>query len=577
MKTLNLSALSLLLFLNTAGLAQAQSAPDLRDILKETGSSTATFNCTASKSMFESNNKLGGLDAIFNFDGDSGKGTKTFKTYTREAAQRALDNGYNYAIMAPLSIGNYRNQREVVYYGWGVARKGTQYGDERRSYNLGCTGLDDVAAFDLMWDARTEESIGDEGTLIDLRLLNDTLDLGLTVPARSRKIHDIRYKIPGDRERIAAQFDVKQKSASCRTPLSPVSLRQFKPSDSARNRAEETACLEKYRAEAKAVDWDRFPLFVKDTKTESATRGYVLNRPDSTDPKSDEMDNALWGKGWVDLSDDFQSASDLLIHNPSQNLLLIASQNLTETEAIDRAVFLTSDIYMSEKKTGIALNDKTSYYRGRFDTKARAMTAKRLKNAERANRSSGGISDRKIEYKQRDIARAEERLNELRAGDDEATIAQMKAAVSGFPGAEFDADEMRKQLKDVRDANIKARESKLTKLRSELAEMTAQQANERSAQATQNAQGQAKATQNIRPSEETATTSADKGIYRAFETYSTVFIVKTNSLSASSRCRDDYLVCADKLQAYNALGDQVGKSGFTPLSLPVGYEPYEMR
>lgn len=76
------------------------------------------------------------------------------------------------------------------------------------------------------------------------------------------------------------------------------------------------------------------------------------------------------------------------------------------------------------------------------------------------------------------------------------------------------------------------------------------------------------------PSGATGREKSEKGIYNAFETYSTVLILETSNLSHSSTCRDEFLVCADKLQAYNAIGPRLGKSGFTQMSEPAGYKPY---
>jgi len=74
----------------------------------------------------------------------------------------------------------------------------------------------------------------------------------------------------------------------------------------------------------------------------------------------------------------------------------------------------------------------------------------------------------------------------------------------------------------------------------------------------------------VRPSE--SKTGERKGIYRAFENYRNVLIL--NAPKSFNKCRSEYLVCADKLQAYNKLGARLNVKGFTPYSTPTGYEPY---
>lgn len=46
-------------------------------------------------------------------------------------------------------------------------------------------------------------------------------------------------------------------------------------------------------------------------------------------------------------------------------------------------------------------------------------------------------------------------------------------------------------------------------------------------------------------------------------------------INNSSFCFSSAVVCADKMQAYTALGERLQVRGYIPLSPPVGYEPYE--
>jgi len=145
----------------------------------------------------------------------------------------------------------------------------------------------------------------------------------------------------------------------------------------------------------------------------------------------------------------------------------------------------------------------------------------------------------------------------------------MKAAVAAFPGAPFDEDALRKQLQTARNLSIQSREGKLAKLRTELAALEGKKS------VTSTTTSSPTENTNLLPSESRSLRRLEKAIYRAFETNRTVFVLEGDTRLSTSKCYDYYLLCADKLQAYNALGPRVGKAGFTPLAAPSGYKPYE--
>lgn len=157
----------------------------------------------------------------------------------------------------------------------------------------------------------------------------------------------------------------------------------------------------------------------------------------------------------------------------------------------------------------------------------------------------------------------------MRQQDDEATIAQTKATLAAFPDAKFDENAMRKQLKAVRETNIQAQERKLAKLRSELSALQNQAPEASTPGTTTILQAEQE------PSQTVTNSNRLKGLYHAFETYQNVLIISASGLGSTSTCIDSYLFGADKLQAYNAIGPRLCKAGFSPLTAPTGYKPYE--
>lgn len=65
-----------------------------------------------------------------------------------------------------------------------------------------------------------------------------------------------------------------------------------------------------------------------------------------------------------------------------------------------------------------------------------------------------------------------------------------------------------------------------------------------------------------------------KGISYAMENYATVVYVFGGNYGI---CLDGKDICADKLKAYNTLGERLNVRGFTPLSTPESYKPYTQR
>jgi len=461
---------------------------------------------------------------------------KQRKKFGIKAAEAALNAGYNYIIIAPLRTRYAYDVKDVVIGGGiSAAEKVERRYNHRTEIVQDCAAIDDVAALNLIWKDSLPSRLGSNEKgyeIVDIREFIRTLDGENAIVSRPRspKISEIHYKKIGDRERIAAQLPVMAAAGKCRFNLKPQSLQVFKRNGQLRDRA----------AEKKAIQSD------------------------------------IWGEGWIDLSPNLNSPSGTFFFHPYKTTYLIASNTLDETAVIDHAVFLSAGRRLDDRNNSLALKDKTEEFRSKFESAKRSLLGKQQKTGQkldRANNSEVRSQNRKVEYKQRDITELEQRIDEMRQQDDEATIAQMKTSMAAFPGAKFDETALRKQLQTVREANIQAKERKLAELRRELTSLQEQQSLQ-GQQSTPLPQSVSTPTEpKLRPSQESSFSDRSKGIYYAFETYQNVLVVEAGSV-AGTRCQDYYLLCADKLQAYNAIGPRLGKSGFTPLTAPSGYKPW---
>ncbi len=68
--------------------------------------------------------------------------------------------------------------------------------------------------------------------------------------------------------------------------------------------------------------------------------------------------------------------------------------------------------------------------------------------------------------------------------------------------------------------------------------------------------------------------NTSKAIAYATENYKTVVYVTAGNYTGCLKGKD---ICADKLKAYNTLGERLNVRGFTPLSTPKSYKPYTPR
>lgn len=511
---------------------------------------------------------------------------KQRKKFGIKAAEAALNAGYNYIIIAPLRTRYAYDVKDVVIGGGiSAAEKVERRYNHRTEIVQDCAAIDDVAALNLIWKDSLPSRLGSNEKgyeIVDIREFIRTLDGENAIVSRPRspKISEIHYKKIGDRERIAAQLPVMAAAGKCRFNLKPQSLQVFKRNGQLRDRAAEKKCLETHRSSAETVNWVDFPLSVTATKNTLATKGYTLNRPRTSGTTNSRQGKAIqsdiWGEGWIDLSPNLNSPSGTFFFHPYKTTYLIASNTLDETAVIDHAVFLSAGRRLDDRNNSLALKDKTEEFRSKFESAKRSLLGKHQKTGQkldRANNSKVRSQNRKVEYKQRDITELEQRIDEMRQQDDEATIAQMKTSMAAFPGAKFDETALRKQLQTVREANIQAKERKLAELRRELTSLQEQQSLQ-GQQSTPLPQSVSTPTEpKLRPSQESSFSDRSKGIYYAFETYQNVLVVEAGSV-AGTRCQDYYLLCADKLQAYNAIGPRLGKSGFTPLTAPSGYKPW---
>ncbi len=80
--------------------------------------------------------------------------------------------------------------------------------------------------------------------------------------------------------------------------------------------------------------------------------------------------------------------------------------------------------------------------------------------------------------------------------------------------------------------------------------------------------------QQERLSQDVASSGMNKAMYRALEDFKTVIYLDSYEAYEHTFCKGQYIVCADKLTAYNTLGPRVVGSTFKPLSIPARYSPY---
>ena len=502
-----------------------------------------TYDC------YQKKRKWGGLIGALG-SSDEGK----HKTMAVAAAREALDRGYNYVVLGPLQQVEDRYQStttnwEIVGTGFGADGLGMFGGIvtapvtrtrkiSKPRHFLACRGVDDIDAFRIMWDEQPAYRPKPFETLVDIRSLLTALGPEVEgsdytpPPPREPLISASHFRQPGDRERLIRQLDVMRAAATCRREHSTFdSARAATLPQSADQSAAMDACLESLRDEASASGWERFPLFVDDGRTRVAERGYTLTRPAPREATPGALkvdaravDPALWGEGWVKPPTDLAAFDGrVLIRDDGagrkRELMVVGTNTGTVEDLYDVAMFLTAQESMGDPNPGIGLSDATPTYRRQFDRDTSNLRERAAYSA-----SLDATQQRQLEEQRRELERSFKMMESYRS-----------------------------QMGSEEWANFVANHDLM------LADLDRQQAE---------MSGENPVTVAASASEE----GDRKGIYRMFETYANVLIVNGRSIT---RCSEQYYeACADKLQAYNAVGPRVVGAGFVPLSRPPSYQAF---
>jgi len=530
------------------------------------------FDCTYQKKM-SSVDKLG--EGVLKEVTDSRR-----KKYAIKAAKQALEAGYNYAYMHPLEIAD-RRYRNTFVNNYGGVRKGWMvHGDKYKV--LACTAYDDIAVYNALIKENAPNNDPEGAAMVDLRVLIADFDEGKAYSgARKPQIAAEHLEGVGTREAIAKQYPVMMAALDCSSKLRPRSLRNFTPSTD--GQAREAQCLSALRPQAQTVGLD-FTSLVRD---DAKNLGYQINRPAQPSQSAPSraarpMANAsLWGDNWFDMSSELGGIDGTVLFDEERGMILLASNSLSDTQLLDYAVFIAAKEALSGDLNVATLEDETERFRESFETAKKRHAQSQIDDARKqAEDYDRTVTEYDIERLEEKIQNREERIAELRqpVAEDPNAYAELEAMMKQFPSQDFDIEEMKRNIREAqamgRASQITRYQQDITKARADLASARATFATETTAQQQQMNSIPSASTlgSTYRPSQdESSSNNIHKAAYRAFETYQTVFVLDP---SRSSKCRDDYLVCADKLQAYNTLGARLNVKDFTPFSTPVGYRPY---
>ena len=301
-----------------------------------------------------------------------------------KAAVRAIESGFNYAIMDPVTLTERADYQDVVRYGWGTARRDTVTTARYLSYYQACQIVDDELAFDIMFNPETKARFSQTGGLVDLRQFVKALgggsDLSNIGPAQL-VLSPKRFELAGDRERLMSQHPVKTEAMKCLTDFSSVSLHNFRSIPT-----QNTTCLDKLRGKASAVGWEKFPLFLTDETAAKGNRGYTV-RGSSSGAATTQSSKFKLTEGWEDVSAEFPGFDgSVLVYKNS--IFHIGSNTATEDDMLDIGVFL---IAKEKLRTGTSLltverhtDNVQLRYQSQYDKelKKAKLNAKRLKLAE---------------------------------------------------------------------------------------------------------------------------------------------------------------------------------------------------
>ena len=486
-----------------------------------------------------------------------------------KAAKRALDNGYNYGLLVPFQL------TDNTY----VASTENVYGGRKRNYEYtvdyetqGCRAFDDVSAIEYHFGGFEKIDASSGAAVVSFRDIvsafgseSDRSRYGLLSAARSN-ISEERYERPGDKELIARLYPVQRKAAQCLAQWTPAGPRDFSFTPSGSALAEQERCLAGLRDEARAVGWDALSAAPDNSASSS---GYSLNPQGPVVAKSVDgqefgrvADASKWGEGWTDITADFPGAGGIILTRPKSQssrhkdvIIVVASNNSDQTPGMEAALFHMARLNMSGKRSGIALADKTEGYVDNYES----SKADFIRKAER--KAGGSSSERKIQRLEDDIEDLEDDIAQMPRK--KAELMEQKEQIlkytAGYPEQRKVATEQFDQLLADYDERSAAKQIKLDQKRAELADLKME------------GSGVAPVSNIGRVSE--TKKGQQKGIYRAIEDYQ--FVRVYNGLGDQFRCYARYMVCADKVAAYNAIGPKLNAGGYSAISSPPGYEQFD--
>lgn len=477
-----------------------------------------------------------------------------------KAARKAVSRGYNYALMVPWSRRDYTKVvvTEMRYFNLRNELKKSQY-------SLACQAIPDQTAYEFMWGEKAAElEAASEVALIDLREMIKTLAPGDSLDKyRHRKpaVNEDLFARPGDRETHARQVSVQQEAGACFENLGPVSAKQFKRPVSAAEKSARDACLQGLIGQANAVGWTSHPGIVASNQNTLSSTGYTVNRPRSgplagSQPSGAVMAPAdIWGEGWHDLSGDYPDFDGVFMTLekpadggvPSTFATLIASNTMPVEALLDHAVYYTAKTRLQARDSGILIKDGTPSYRDAFE-EAQFWRQKKVDRAAVAQTRERGNREQKMERLTQSIERREKDIREIEnqielfkttydAPNPEVVIAQLQLGI------------------DRSNERLASDRAELAKLRSGTSSAASEE-------------------DSVPLVSQTTSDASHRAAYTLFEqNYKNVLIFRGGTIRGS--CSDSYLVCADKMQAYHAIGPRINAKGHQVLSPPSGYRPYD--
>lgn len=583
--------LALVSVLFLGGTAFGQSYHDLDTLIENASPDGYKLGtCTAKKSFFDNQKKVRSNKRA------SGTGDKTKAFYSKQVAETLLSQGYNYAIITPLKISDGQEQEEGISYGFGTAVKKTFKGRKFSNYKMLCFGVDDVVASNMMWDQGLSGALTDGRGLLDIRDFISTLDLEIDAGPKRVKIDDTHFQNVGDRERVTKQIDVRVAASECRTGLAPVSFDVFKPSESARDLAAEKACLEGLRSQAVSVSWDGFPLSRTDIKSSNTARGYSINRPSPPPSKTSSYkaanrpaDPAIWGEGWKDYSPSFPSMSGKIMSGKFQSgafddsIILLASNSMSKEDLLDRGVYISAAHILEEKPPVLGLEVLTDQRRKGLEAVRQKMSAvtDRKNAAERKLGYKRTISAPVLKSYEKRLQKRKDRIAALSQPIvvDHEDFTELAKMLKSMPAERRDLETIKKRMaEDQRQKNASDLAYAIRKLESDKSKLAAKRETyERETLELEQRMQKFDSAVASTPTER-ASQSEYAGryapAYKVLEEYSTVIILYVHRVLPTYGCKDEYLVCTDKIEAFNTLGSRLDPQGFSPITKPVGYVTY---